>query len=111
MPSPVLAGGKLYLFRSNDGILSAFDAKSGKVLIDTMRIDDLANVYASPVAAAGRLYFVGRDGTTVVMRHEGEKLEELAVNELDDPIDASPAVAGNELFLRGREHLYCIAAD
>jgi hypothetical protein len=66
------------------------------------------NVYASPVAAGGRLYFVSRDGTTVVMKH-GEKLEELAVNELEDPIDASPAVVGKELFLRGRSHLYCIA--
>jgi hypothetical protein len=28
---------------------------------------------------------------------------------LNDPIDASPAVAGNQLFLRSRQHLYCIA--
>jgi len=33
----------------------------------------------------------------------------LAVNELDDHFDASPAVAGNELFLRGKSHLFCVA--
>jgi outer membrane protein assembly factor BamB len=108
VPSPVLAGDRLYLFSGNSGILSAFDVKTGKPLIDTQRIDALDNVYASPVFAAGRLYFVGRDGTTVVMKHV-DTLEEVAVNELDDPIDASPAVVGKELFLRGKQHRYCIS--
>ena len=46
------------------------------------------------------------------MKHvAGDKLEELAVNELGEGIDASPAVVGNELFLRGRQHLFCIASD
>ena len=111
VPSPVLTDGKLYLFAGNSGMLSCFDAESGKPLIDAQRIEGLENVYASPVAAGGRLYFVGRDGTTVVMRHEGDKLEELAVNELDEGIDASPAVVGKELFLRGQQHLYCIAEN
>jgi outer membrane protein assembly factor BamB len=111
VPSPVLVDGKLYLFAGNSGTLSAFDARTGKPLIVARRIDALENVYASPVAAGGRLYFVGRDGTAVVMRHDGDKLEELAVNELGEGIDASPAVVGGELFLRGRQHLYCIAQD
>ena len=109
VPSPLLADGKLYLFAVNTGALSCFDAKTGKPLIDAKQIEALENVYASPVAAGGRLYLVGRDGTAVVVRHEGDKLEELAVNELGEGIDASPAVVGNELFLRGRQHLYCIA--
>ena len=109
VPSPLLDGERLYLFSGNSGILSCFDVKTGKPLIDTQRIDSLDNVYASPVAAGGKLYFVGRDGTTVVMKHDGDKLEEVAVNELDDPIDASPAVVGRELLLRGRTNLYCIS--
>lgn len=109
VPSPLLTDGKLYLFSGNTGVLSCYDARTGKPLIDARRIEALENVYASPVAAAGRLYFVGRDGTAAVMRHAGDQLEELAVNELPEGIDASPAVVGNELFLRGRQHLYCIA--
>jgi hypothetical protein len=62
------------------------------------------------VGAAGRVYLVGRNGTTVVIKH-GDTLEELATNVLDERIDASPGVAGKELFLRGQEHLYCIAAE
>ena len=65
------------------------------------------NMYASPVGAAGRIYFVDRDGTTVVIKDSPE-LEVLATNRLDDPIDASPAIVGKQLFLRGKSHLYCI---
>jgi hypothetical protein len=65
-------------------------------------------LYASPVAAAGRIYFVARTGATLVIK-ESPTFEVLAVNLLDDPIDATPAIADGELFLRGEKHLYCIA--
>jgi outer membrane protein assembly factor BamB len=108
VPSPLLYGDRLYMFAGNRGQISCFDAKTGKALIETQSVD-LDNVYASPVGAGGRVYLVGRDGTTVVMK-DADKLEVLATNALDEGIDASPAVAGNELFLRGHQHLYCIAA-
>jgi hypothetical protein len=41
----------------------------------------------------------------------GPKLEVLATNKLDDGFDASPVAVGNELYLRGRKHLYRISAD
>jgi outer membrane protein assembly factor BamB len=108
VPSPLLYEGKLYFFSGNNGVLSIFDAKTGKSLLDTQRIEGLPRgVYASPVGAGGRVYLVGRDGTAVVIRHT-DKLEVLATNALEENIDASPAVAGKELFLRGHEHLYCI---
>ena len=37
------------------------------------------------------------------------KVETLAVNTLADQFDASPAVAGDELYLRGHANLYCVA--
>lgn len=43
------------------------------------------------------------------MIRNGLALEILATNRLDDGFDASPALAGTDLFLRGREHLYCIS--
>jgi outer membrane protein assembly factor BamB len=61
------------------------------------------------VAAAGRIYIAGRDGTTVVVRH-GRTFEVLAENTLDDGFDASPALVANEIFLRGYRSLYKIAA-
>jgi len=79
-------------------------------LIDAERIEALQGVYASPVGADGRVYLVGRNGVTVVLK-PSERLEVLATNRLEEKFDPSPAVAGKELFLRGREHLYCIAEN
>lgn len=108
VPSPLLYDNRLYFFGGNEPRLSCFDVKTGKALYETQRVDDFERVYASPVGAAGRVYLVGRNGTTVVIKH-GDALEVLATNVLADKIDASPAAVGKELFLRGHQHLYCIA--
>ena len=108
VPSPLLDSGKLYLFAGNNSILSCFDAKSGQALIDGERLEALQGVYASPVGAAGRVYLVGRNGVTAVLKRS-EKLEVIATNRLDEKIDASPALVGKEIFLRGHESLYCLA--
>ncbi|MEO8271060.1 MAG: PQQ-binding-like beta-propeller repeat protein, partial [Aureliella sp.] len=108
VPSPVLYKGQLYFVKANNGLLVSRDAKSGELVIDQTRVPDIANVYASPVAAADRIYLTGRDGTTVVLKH-GKSFDVIATNKLDDPIDASAAIVGNEIFLRGKSHLYCIS--
>ncbi|MGV3720896.1 MAG: PQQ-binding-like beta-propeller repeat protein [Actinomycetota bacterium] len=108
VPSPLLYGDRLYFFGSNNGILSCFDVKSGRPILNGERIQALQGVYASPVGAAGRVYLVGRNGATVVIKH-ADKLEVLATNQLAEGVDASPALAGKDLFVRGREHLYCIS--
>ena len=71
-------------------------------------MDGIDNVYASPVAAGGNVYLISRSGTCVVIK-DADKIEVVATNELSEPIDASPAVSGNALFLRGKQHLYCFA--
>lgn len=109
VPSPLLYDNRLYFFSGNEARLSCFDVKTGKALYETQRVEDLEGVYASPVGAAGRVYLVGRNGTTVVIKH-ADAIDVVATNILDDRIDASPAVAGNELFLRGQSYLYCIAS-
>lgn len=108
VPSPVLAGGVLYFLKSNTGTLSALDAATGAVKYGPLRLAGIEGVYASPVAAAGRLYVVGREGATVVVK-TGAEHEVLATNTLDDHFDASPVVAGDELLLRGSKHLYALA--
>ena len=56
------------------------------------RINDLlGGVYASPIAANGHVYLVGRDGKVVVIK-DGEKLEQVATNKLEDKFDASAAI-------------------
>lgn len=107
VPSAVICEDQLYFNRSNNGIVTCLNVLDGSVVFGPERVSGLANVYASPIVAGDRIYYVGRDGTTVVLKH-GDKLDVLAVNELDDPIDASPVVIGDKLLLRSINSLYCI---
>lgn len=107
VPSPILYGDKLYFTKGNNGVLSCLEAKTGEPLINQKRLAGVENVYASPVGADGKIYFTGRDGTTVVIPNTGE-LEILATNTVGEPVDASPAIAGKQIFIRGDQHLFCI---
>lgn len=114
VPSPVLVGNRLYFTKSNVAILSCHDAATGEMLYrnaqgneQSIRLAGLKNMYASPVAVADRIYLTSREGVTLVIRNS-PKLEVLATNRLGEAVDASPAIAGNQMFIRGKRHLYCI---
>ncbi len=107
VPSPVLTDGRLYFTKVNSPLLTCLDVKTGKPLIVEARLPGLTSLYASPVAAKDRIYFTGQDGTVLVIKNSA-KLDVLATNRLDDPMDASPAIAGKQIFLRSKEYLYCI---
>jgi outer membrane protein assembly factor BamB len=107
VPSPLLSNGRLYFTQANQSLLTVLDAKSGKPLLEQERLPAVGSFYSSPVAAAGRIYLAGQTGTTLVFK-EGDRPELIATNKLNDPIDATPALAGNQLFLRAHSRLYCI---
>lgn len=110
VPSPLLYGDRLYFFAGNNATLSIFQATDGRPLVDAQRLEGLYGVYASPVGAAGRVYVAGRDGGVWVLK-DGPGLEVLAKARFEEGFDASPAVVGRQLFLRGRQNLYCLAAE
>jgi len=110
VPSPLLYDGILYLLKSNNGILSAFDARTGKPHYQLTRLESAPSIFASPVGAAGRVYIPSQQGTTVVLKH-GPTFEVLAENTLDDGFNASPALVDSEIYLRGFKSLYCIAEN
>jgi len=103
LSSPLLVGKELY-FTNDTGAVSCLDALTGQLL---WRGRAPGMQMASPVYAAGRLYFFGRDGRTTVLR-AGRQLEKLAENRLEGLVSASPAFAGNTILLRTDTHLYCI---
>ena len=71
-------------------------------------IEGLFGVYASPVATEDRIYVTGRSGNVAVLM-PGKELKVERINKLGEPVDASPAIVGNEIYVRSRTHLYCIA--
>ena len=100
-------GDQLYFIKHLRNIFSSLDAATGEHHF-TARLPGIRNVYASPVAANGRIYVFDRGGATVVLAH-GKDLEVLAKNKLDDGIDATPALVGGEMYVRGRHYLYAIS--
>ncbi|MCP3959520.1 MAG: PQQ-binding-like beta-propeller repeat protein [bacterium] len=102
-PSPLLIGGRLYMV-SDWGIASWLDARKGE---DLWRQRLHGRYYASPIHAAGRIYNFSLEGRSVVVE-ASDDYRELAVNQLDGRIRASPAVADSAFFVRTETHLYRI---
>ena len=86
VPSPVLSGDRLYMIKSNDAFLSCLNALTGEVIYQDQRLDGLRGLYASPIAAGGLVYLVGREGATMVIR-DAAKFEIVSNNQLSDRFD------------------------
>ncbi len=110
VPSPLLYDGMLYFLKGNNGVLSGLNLATGDKHFGPQRLEGIEGIYASPVGAQDRVYITGRNGTTLVLK-SGPEYEILHRNALDDRFNASPAIAGDELFLRGEQAVYCIAED
>src|SRR5262249_43929731 len=89
VPSPLLYGTSLYTLQHYQGVVSRLDIRTGEDQGGPFRLPQITNVYASPVGAAGRIYITSRDGVTQVMSHGDQTPRMLALNRLDDTINAS----------------------
>lgn len=103
-PSVVVVGDELYAV-NDAGIASCWDARTG-TLHWQQRLE--GNYSASPLAAAGRIYFQNETGTGTVLQI-GKAFTKLATNKLDERTLASYAVTENALIIRTAAHLYRIA--
>ncbi|MDG1872388.1 MAG: PQQ-binding-like beta-propeller repeat protein [Mariniblastus sp.] len=110
VPSPLLYRGSLYFLRHYQGIISIANAKTGEELVGPFRLNGIRDVYASPVAADGKIFITSRDGITLVIS-EPEMPKLLSANRLDDSFSASLALVDGEIFLRGEKNLYCVAKN
>lgn len=108
--SPILYKGRLLVVRP-DGHGLCIDPKNGEVLLEERLAGRTGSVYASPVLADGRFYVVSRKRGTFVYSADG-KFELLSRNQLMEDgtqFNASPALDGDQLYLRSDKYLYCIA--
>lgn len=106
LPTPVAYRGSLYVLNET-GILSQLDAKTGKVIYRNRLGVDAGNFTSSPWAYGGKVFCASEEGKTFVV-NAGEKFELAGVNELEEMIQATPAIAGDRLLLRTETLLYSI---
>jgi outer membrane protein assembly factor BamB len=106
-PSALVHAGKVYAVHDT-GILNVLDAKTGK-LIYRARVGGGGHTFsASPVGVGSRVVLVTEEGVSFVL-DTGSEYKELASNDLGEMSLASPAIAGNALYIRTQSKLYKIA--
>lgn len=106
--SPIVHDGHLYWMHENLGIAYCAEINTGRIVYEE-RIGGAGQVYASPVLADGKLYYISRSGRTQVVAAK-PKFELLATNEFGERsmFNASPAVAGQHLYVRSDRSLFCL---
>ena len=105
LSSPIIMGKYLYRLGSGGKLLCRKLADGSEVYRKRL---DVTSRWASPIATAdGRVYFATAGKSVVIQA--GPTFKVLAVNDLGDASNASPAVANGRIFLKGRKYLYCIA--
>jgi len=105
--TPLVYNGLLYMV-TDAGILSTYDVATG-ARVYQQRLAAGAGISASPVAAAGRVYFASEDGDVFVVK-AGRTFELLATNSMGEVTMATPALDGNMLFVRTTRHIFAIGA-
>jgi outer membrane protein assembly factor BamB len=106
MPTPLVYGDYLYICQ-NQAIVRCLNAKTGEVAYQN-RIGEGGSYSASPVAADGKVYLSSEDGAVFVLK-AGNKYDMLAKNEMGEVLMATPAISDGKIFIRGQNHLFCIA--
>ena len=104
VPSTLLYKGVLYMI-NDSGILISFDPATGKILKQGRLLGAIDKYFASPVAADDKVFLIGQGGQVSVLKAAGE-WEVLAVNELDDEVFATPAIADGRIYIRTHSAMY-----
>jgi outer membrane protein assembly factor BamB len=106
MQTPILYGDHLYVCRDN-GVLSVYEAATGKRLYQQRLGDGLTGFSASAVAGDGKLYYTSEDGGVFVIK-AGPVFEQVAKNEMAEMAMATPAISEGTIFFRTRTRLVAI---
>jgi outer membrane protein assembly factor BamB len=105
--SPLVYRGLVYLIK-NGGVLTVRTVETGEQVYVARLRRASGGYYATPVAAAGLIYFASDAGKITVIK-AGPKLEIVSQCEIGEPIYATPAIAGNALYVRSKNQLYAFA--
>lgn len=107
MASPLVYQGHIYVLEQNGGMVSCYDAKTGKPLYQKERIPRARTFWASPWAYDGKVFCLDDSGVTHVLR-AGPEFKVLGTNNLTDTTWATPALSSGTLIVRGVNGVYGI---
>jgi outer membrane protein assembly factor BamB len=109
-PSPVIVDGLMY-WADAYGKACCVETKTGELRYsEKLPVTEKFAIYASAVAAEGKIYIVTRKNGTFVLPTKPE-FKIIAHNQFaSDGTDfnASPAISNGRLFLRSNRFLYCV---
>jgi outer membrane protein assembly factor BamB len=106
MPTPLTYNGILYVL-ANNGLLDAYNLRTGEELY-RQRLPQIGSGYsASPVAADGKLYLSNEDGEILVIA-AGEKFTHIATNSMGELLMATPALSDGVMYVRSSMSLFAI---
>ena len=108
VPSPLYFGGRVYMVKDG-GIVSCYEAKTGRDIFVQERITASGSYYASPVAADEKVFLTSLKGIVTVIG-AGDALTVLARNDLGERTGATPAIVGSELYVRTEKNLFAFRA-
>ena len=91
---------------NDGGILTSFDPSTGNVIKQGRLKGAIDKYFASLVGADDKIWVSSQDGTVTVVSAKGE-WEALSADALEDEVFATPAIAGNRLYIRTRGTLFC----
>jgi outer membrane protein assembly factor BamB len=106
--TPLVYDGIVYVCTDN-GILTAYDTKTGERIYRSRVSERAGGFSASPVAANGHIYLAGEDGEVFVVK-AGRQFQLVSTNSMGEIAMATPAIAGDMLIVRTQGHLLGIAA-
>jgi outer membrane protein assembly factor BamB len=110
-PSTIVYGDLLYVLLDR-GIAACYEARTGKVAYDPVRLPDGRAFTSSPWAYNGKVFYLNEFGTTYVLE-AGRKFKLSHTNKLlaDDMCMATPAIVGDKLIIRTDSRVYCFRKD
>ncbi len=106
IPTPLIYYDHLYVC-SNNGVLSAYDVRTGQRLYQERLGGTSGSFSASPVAADGKIYLSSEDGDVFVVK-AGPTYELLATNSIGEVVMATPAISDGVIIIRGLKDVFAI---
>jgi outer membrane protein assembly factor BamB/nitrogen fixation-related uncharacterized protein len=101
--SPVVSNGLLFIATSY-GVLACYNAKSGE---KHWEYEPGEGFYSSPMIVEGKLYISDMDGVTHVVKVD-TIFSLISTSAVGEEVVATPAFASGRIYIRGKNHLYCI---